>query len=127
MIAVDSSVLLAQFERADVHHQAAGRLLVSAVDESLIAHPLTIAEVLVGAVKAQRADEMLTDLAGLGVVAAEAIPGEPLRLATLRVQTSLKLPDCCVLDTALTRAVPLATFDASLGNAARRLGLSVMP
>lgn len=52
---------------------------------------------------------------------------QPVGRATLRATTSLRLPDCCVLDTALTSAVPLATFDAALAQAARRLGVTVLP
>jgi hypothetical protein len=38
----------------------------------------------------------------------------------------LKLPDCCVLDTALVSAAALATFDAALATAARQLNVAVL-
>ncbi len=69
---------------------------------------------------------MAADLGALGVQPASRDDGEPLRLATLRVSTGLRLPDCCVLDAAQTNAARLATFDAALGKAARRLGIPVL-
>lgn len=53
--------------------------------------------------------------------------GEPLRLAGLRVDTGLKLPDCCVLDIALGNRATLATFDDRLAQAAGRCGVRIIP
>ena len=47
-------------------------------------------------------------------------------MASLRATTGLRLPDWCALDTALTSAPALATFDAALAAAARRLGVTVL-
>ena len=126
MITVDASVLVAHFSPGDVHRVAAGDLLRSLPAQTLFAHPLTLAEVLVGGVRARREHEMVAALRRLGVQAAEPSGDEPLRLAQLRVATGLKLPDCCVLDTALTNSAPLATFDAGLGAAAARLGVRII-
>jgi rRNA-processing protein FCF1 len=53
--------------------------------------------------------------------------GEPWRLAGLRVSSGPKLPECCVLETALTNEAALATFDQTLVSAARRHGVVVNP
>lgn len=126
MIVLDASVLVAHFSQQDAHHVASVQLLRAAAGEALIAHPLTLAEVLVGGVRVSRGTEMAADLGALGVQPASRDDGEPLRLATLRVSTGLRLPDCCVLDAAQTNAARLATFDAALGKAARRLGIPVL-
>jgi predicted nucleic acid-binding protein len=39
----------------------------------------------------------------------------------------LKLPDCCVLATAVRHRASVLTFDASLATAGHRLGLKVGP
>lgn len=127
MIVVDASVLVAHFTQQDAHHEAAAELLRKAAGEVLLAHPLTLAEVLVGGVRNGRGQEMVTDLGSLGVEPAGRDDGEALRLATLRVSTGLRLPDCCVLDTALANAGVLATFDAVLTRIARSLGVRVLP
>jgi len=86
----------------------------------MLVHPLTLAEVLGGGVRAGRGQVMRDDLeaAGIRVVAPDG--GEPLRLAELPVTTGLKLPDCCVLDVALRSDSSLATFDDALAAEARR-------
>lgn len=59
---------------------------------------------LVGAAKAGRAQEMLADLHAIGIHVADRHDGEPLRLASLRAVSGLKIPDCCALDVAPAKA-----------------------
>lgn len=127
MIALDASVVIAHLQPRDGHHKAASAYLSEHVDERLLMHPLTLAEVLVGGVRTSRGQGLLADLQAIGVEVAEWSDGASLRLATLRVETGLKLPDCCVLDTALNFAAELATFDDDLAQAARDRNLTVGP
>ncbi len=128
MIALDASILVAHLYPLDAHHGAATSLLLDAVvDERLLVHALTLAEVLVGGVKIGQGAEMLADLKMAGIMLASRDDDEPLRLAELRSKTGLKLPDCCVLDVAVSNEAKLATFDRALATAAHRLGVSVMP
>ncbi len=127
MITLDASVLVAHLSPLDAHHVAATRLLLDATDEALLVHALTLAEVLVGGVKIGRGAELLADLTAAGIVSVQGDSGQPLRLAELRLTTGLKLPDCCVLDTATSNDATLATFDRALATAGRRLGVPVMP
>lgn len=126
MIALDASVVIAHFDTRDVHHAASTAVLTNAVDEPLVVHPLTLAEVLVAAVRAGKEMQVQADLTAIGVRPAEEAADEPLRLARLRVSTHLKLPDCCVLDVAMRHRARLATFDGPLAAAARDLGLVVL-
>lgn len=48
----------------------------------------------------------------------------PERLAQLRTDTGLKLPDCCVLLAAQDHDAHLVSFDTNLLKAARKLGLA---
>lgn len=127
MIALDASVLIAHLAPADPHHEAATRLLLEAAPQPLLVHAITLAEVLVGGVRIGRGAEMQADLEAAGTRLAPRDDEEPLRLAELRVGTGLKLPDCCVLDTAITHSAALGTFDQALAAAADRLDVPTLP
>lgn len=127
MIVLDASVLIGHVSRTDVHHFAATALLAAASPGSMVVHPLTLAEVLVGAARIGRAVELRDDLLTAGIVPTTPDPDEPLRLAELRVTTGLKLPDCCVLSVALYHHADLGTFDSALADVARRRGVRVLP
>ncbi len=121
MITLDVSLVIAHLNPYDAHHQAATAYLRDSAGEPLCMHSLNLSEVLIGGVRAGRGQEMLSDLHALGVRVADRAEGEPPRLARLRVECGLKLPDCCALDTAL------ATFDDALAQAARAQGVTVEP
>ncbi len=127
MIALDASVLVAHLDSSDGHHAAARDLLVAAVHESLWASPVTLAEVLVGPTRAGAADRALRSLTILGVQAVPWPDDLPLRLARVRVQTRLRLPDACVVLAAEQVGASLATLDQRLADAARSRGLRVLP
>lgn len=127
MIVLDASVLIAQLSPLDAHHEAATQALLGVVDEDLVMHRMTVAEVLVGGVRSGQGAQMWADIQAVGVRLTPPADGEPLRLAELRVRTGLKLPDCCVLATALAHEAPLMSFDRALATAAARLGLAVRP
>ena len=125
MIVLDASVLIAQFEASDAHHDRAADLLVEAADERLAASPLTLAEVLVGPARSGRRDAAQVAVETLGVDLIPLSPDAPQRLAALRAETRLRLPDCCVLLAAISAKAAVATFDERLAAAATELGLTV--
>ena len=127
MIVLDASVLIAHLNPLDSHHEAATRLLLDVPPGSLLVHSITLAEVLVGGARIGRGAQMHADLQAAGVRLADHDEQEPLRLAQLRATTSLKLPDCCVLDTAISNNASLATFDNALATAARQRRVAVLP
>ena len=127
MIALDASVLVAHLSPVDAHHAAATDILLTASPGSMLVHPLTLAEVLVGGVRIGRGAAMREDLQAAGVAVVPQDAEGPLRLAELRVSTGLKLPDCCVPDVALRHCAALATFDAALGAAANGRGVALLP
>jgi predicted nucleic acid-binding protein len=127
VIALDASVLIGHLTPHDAHHDAATGILLNAAPGSMLVHPLTLAEVLVGAVRVGRGQAMRDDLEAAGVSVVAPGPGQPLRLAELRVSTGLKLPDCCVLDVAIRTAASLATFDDALAAGARQRGVPLLP
>ena len=127
MITLDASVVIAHLQPRDPHHHAATACLRDHAEQPLLIHSLNLAEVLIGGVRAGRGQELLDDLHAIGLQVAERHDGEPLRLAALRVETKLKLPDCWALDTALTSGSTLATFVGRLAAVARTRHLEVGP
>lgn len=127
MITLDASLVIAHLNPHDAHHQVATAYLRDQAGERLLIHSLNLAEVLTGGVRNGRGQAMLADLRAIGICVADHTEGEPLRLAALRVECGLKLPDCCALDTAVSNESVLATFDDALAKAARTRHVSVAP
>lgn len=127
MIVLDASVLIAHLNPVDSHHSSATTILLGANPGSMLVHTVTMAEVLVGGVRVGRGVSMWDDLRAAGIDVAQSDADEPLRLAELRANTGLKLPDCCVLDVALHHHATLATFDVALASVARHRGVTVIP
>jgi len=127
VIIIDASVLIAHFDADDALHEDARRLLRSAAEEPFRTSPLTQAEVLVGPARAGKLDRAVAALAQLGVRTVPMDTDAPVRLAMLRAETRLKLPDCCVLLAAEQLGdAQIATFDDQLYAVARRRGFSVL-
>jgi predicted nucleic acid-binding protein len=128
VIVVDASVLVAHLEENDVHHAHARQVLIDCAEHELRISPITLAEILVGPARADRLEEAHTALRTLGVRQVAFRRKAPDRLATLRAETGLKLPDCCVLLAAQDcSAAGIASFDDRLAAAARTLGFEVLP
>ncbi len=97
MIVLDASVMIAHLDAADTHNARATTLLLGLATEPLAASVVSLAEVPVGPTRAGRLDQALALLRQLDVVSIELNANASMRLAMLRAETSLKLPDCCVL------------------------------
>lgn len=125
MIVLDANILIAHLDAADMNHERAGAILLSAAtdDEDVAASPITLAEVLVGPARAGRLEQALAALRQLGVISVDLPTDAPAQLAELRAATALRLPDCCVLLAATQTGAAVATFDATVANAATRRGV----
>lgn len=127
MSTLDASLLLAHFTTDDVHHGEATGFLAGHVEEEHFINPLTLAEVLVGPARAGMLNEAYQAVADLGINE-QALPDDAApHLARLRVQTGLKMPDCCVLVTARQTGTAVASFDNRLRRAAEALDIAVVP
>lgn len=127
MIVLDASLLIAHLDRTDPHHERAEAILLSLDDSPLWASAVTLAEVLVGPTRTGVAAEASRAFDALDIGAVPVGQDAAERLATLRVRTGLKLPDCCVLLAAEdVAATALATFDKRLATAAREHGLRLL-
>ena len=126
MIALDASVIIALLNPGDAHHSRAASLMGSQASDGFLVHAITLAEVLVGAVRSGRGAQRQAELSAIGVAIAGNNADEPLFLAELRAATGLPMPDCCVLSVALRAESAIATFDTRLGKAAAEIGLKVV-
>ncbi|MBX3091204.1 MAG: type II toxin-antitoxin system VapC family toxin [Cryobacterium sp.] len=126
MIALDASVVIAFLSPSDPHHARAAQLLEEHAVAGFRMHQITLAEVLVGAIRTVRGAQLFNDLTTLGVDAHQPGANEPLTLAELRATTGLRMPDCCVLAVAQQESLPLATFDEQLARVAQNLGVETL-
>jgi predicted nucleic acid-binding protein len=127
MVTLDASLVIAHLNPHEPHHDVVTAYLQTVKDRGFVMHPINLAAVLTGGVRTGRGQEMLTDLQNIGVREADLPAGQPLRLATLRATTGLKIPACCALETALATTSPLATVDERLAKAARDHRVAVVP
>jgi predicted nucleic acid-binding protein len=123
VIVLDASVLIAHLDHSDRHHEKARYLLEAHGAEPLGASPITLAETLVSPARAKRLEDAEAALRRLGVNELSLGDGAPGRLATMRAEVGLKMPDCCVLLAAQDHTGIVASFDSGLLSAARKLGL----
>ena len=128
MIVLDASVLIAHFEPSDAHHARAGKLLLDNAEHEFWANTITLAEFLVGPTRSGLADTARKGIADLQITAHEISADSWPSLAPLRTSTGRKMPDCCVLYTAVELGpdvAKVATFDDALAASAKKLGIGV--
>lgn len=124
MIVLDASTIIAYLSVEDGHRAAAFEVLMA--EDVFRVHPVTLAETLVRPMQTGSADRALQQLANIGVGELARVDDEAIRLARMRVETRLKLPDCCVLATAEAYRARVATFDVRLADAARSRGVEIV-
>jgi predicted nucleic acid-binding protein len=123
VIVVDASALIAHLDGRDAMHERAEAALLASADHPLGCSPITLAEVLVGPALRGRIDEAREALDALSLVLVALAADAPPRLAVLRADTGLRLPDCCVVLAAQdANASSILTFDDALVREASRLG-----
>lgn len=119
-------MLIAYLDDTDAHHGRSVDLLAREIDQDFGASTLTLSEVLVGPTRTGRLAPVAAAVNGLGVRELPLQTGSAARLARLRVETGLKMPDCCVLLAAEGSGASIASFDERLAAAASMQGLTVV-
>ncbi len=126
MIVADASWVIALRDPKDAHHEVAADSNQKLGDEAAVLPAVTLAECLVGPAKLGLLDKAARDLRAAFEIH-EADVDAPLRWASLRASTGLRLPDVIVLDAAIHReARGVATFDDRLASRAIDRGLVVI-
>ena len=126
MIVLDASVLIAYLDSEDRHYVAAEALLAEAIGDDLGANSLTLAEVLVVPAQGGHLDLVQAVLHDLEVAELPFPADTAVKLAQLRADTGLKMPDCCVLLAAEDSGARVACFDDRLARAAEERDLEVI-
>ena len=124
MIVLDASLLIAHLHAGDAHHEEAEELLAGTGRARLGASTITLAEILVAPARQGKLEPAWAAVKKLGVEEIPVMADSAPRLAELRAKTGLKMPDCCVLEAAGRNNAKVATFDKSLANAAKGIGLT---
>lgn len=127
MTVLDASVLIALMRPDGAHHQAAARIIrQSAITGELMVHSITVAESAFGAAERHRLPQLREAFEKLGIISTPSDAEQPWRLAQLRADTGLAIPDCCVLDLAMQADQPLATFDQRMAAQAMARGVALV-
>lgn len=123
MIVLDASVLIAHLDAQDACHERAKAMLLASANHPLGASSITIAEVLVRPARNGKLDVVRSAIQELQVEEIPIPEGAAARLAILRAETGLKLPDCCVVLAAQdVYASVVLTLDDQLAKRVGELG-----
>lgn len=126
MIVLDASVLIGFIFDQDAHHAAAVALLRDEAGNAFGVSPVTLAEALVAPTRLGRVAAAERMLVEIGVTEIPLPRDAALQLAELRVESGLKMPDCCVLLAAITSNGAVATFDSRLNSVATSRDIRVL-
>lgn len=126
MIVLDASVLIGFIFDQDAHHAAAVALLRDEAGNAFGVSPVTLAEALVAPTRLGRVAAAERMLLEIGVTEIPLPRDAALQLAKLRVESGLKMPDCCVLLAAITSNGAVATFDSRLKSVATSRDIRVL-
>ena len=126
MIVLDASVLIGFIFDQDAHHAAAVTLLRDEAGNAFGVSPVTLAEALVAPTRLGRVAAAERMLLEIGVTEIPLPRDAALQLAKLRVESGLKMPDCCVLLAAITSNGAVATFDSRLKSVATSRDIRVL-
>lgn len=124
---LDASAMIALLDHRDAHHDRAADVLDRLALTTFAASTLSIAETLVGAVRERMLPIAREQLAAIELGEHRLQDGAAVRLAQLRAETGLKLPDCAVLHTAEQLAAgAVVTFDDRLAAAVEAQGIATV-
>ena len=125
IVVLDASALIALASSKDPHHKWAIEMFRDTASFDLQITSVSQAEAMVHPARNGKLDRFNKLVSGLGVEV-RAVEGEDAaKLASLRVSTSLKMPDVCVLNQAIKVKGSIATTDKELAKAAKGKGIGV--
>lgn len=125
IVVLDASTVIALYDSKDLNHKWSLQLFRETVAFELVMSSLTYAEALVHPIRSGKQKAFEKGVSGLGIKIQGINPGDAVKLAQIRANTKLKMPDAIVLATALELEAAVATTDKSLASAARKLSVGV--
>jgi predicted nucleic acid-binding protein len=125
-VVFDANVVIALVDSDHIHHEAAKRIYLENAGEDLYLSSLTYAEILVAPVLAKRLKSFSANLASAGFEVIGISADFSIELAKCRAETSLKMPDSCVLALAQSLGATVATADRKLAITARSAKIGVL-
>lgn len=125
LVVLDASALIALVSSKDPHHNWALEMFRDTASFELQMSALTQAEVLVHPARAGKLEKFLLLIRGLGLEITPIEEADASKLASIRSNTNLKMPDAVVLHQALKVKGSIATTDNKLAQVAKAKGLGV--
>lgn len=128
-VVVDANIIIRYLDASHENHKSGVKAIEALVDRKIVIHPLTLAEVLVGAIRAGDEAGALADIReviGASVYQEQSPPvvwARRLANTRLNAKPQLRTPDAVVLDTAIQIDGLVATFDQKLSEAAQTAGV----
>ena len=124
-VVFDANVIIALYEDTDVHHSWAVDCFTLLQAHDFVLSPLTYAEVLVSPEREKVAAKFVKNISRMDLEITTLGIEHAHDLASVRVETKLRMPDAVVLQTAIERDAAIATTDSQLAKAARERGIPV--
>jgi predicted nucleic acid-binding protein len=125
VVVLDASALIALASSKDSHHKWALDMFRDTASFDLQITALSQAEAMVHPARNGKLDKFQKLIGALGVEVTPIEAEDAAKLTTLRVSTSLKMPDVCVLNQAIKVKGSIATTDKELAKAAKSRGVGV--
>ncbi len=125
VITLDAGVLIAMLNERDAHHNWATEILMDSADAEFVMPALTYGECLVRPTQVDLVNAFLDNIRGFGLNVIDLTADGAVRVARVRAETKLRMPDAVVLATALENSASLATTDARLAEVAQAQGVEV--
>jgi predicted nucleic acid-binding protein len=125
LVVLDASALIALVSSKDPHHDWALEMFRDTASFELQMSALTQAEVLVHPARAGKLEKFLKLIRGLGLEITPIEEADASKLASIRSNTNLKMPDVVVLHQAMKVNGSIATTDQQLAKVAKSKGVGV--
>jgi predicted nucleic acid-binding protein len=125
LVVLDASALIALVSSKDPHHNWALEMFRDTASFELQMSALTQAEVLVHPARAGKLEKFLKLIRELGLEITPIEEADASKLASIRSNTNLKMPDVVVLHQAMKVTGSIATTDQQLAKVAKSTGVGV--
>jgi predicted nucleic acid-binding protein len=125
IVVLDASALIALFSDTDPHHEWALRMFVDTIGWDLQMTALNLAEAMVHPARSERLDQFNDAIRGLGIEVTSVDSFDAPRLAQIRADTNLRMPDALVLNQAKKVGGAIAATDNELARVAASQSVGV--